>query len=69
MLCLLAALGTPRKASFDVKVSYPFSVSLNSHISGFEFLFNTTDIPIPKFAKYMSLRKPSGLPVLKSLQS
>lgn len=66
MLWLPAALGTPRTASFGLG-QLSFSVSLNSHVSGFGSLFNTTGIPISEFAKYMPLRKPLGLRVLKSL--
>lgn len=66
MLWLPAALGTPRTASFGLG-QLSFSVALNNHVSGFGSLFNTTGIPISEFAKYMPLRKPIGLRVLKSL--
>jgi choline dehydrogenase-like flavoprotein len=66
MLWLPAALGTPRTASFGLG-QLSFSVSINSHVSGFGSLFNTTGIPISEFAKYMAIRKPLGLRVLKSL--
>ena len=66
MLWLPTALGTPRAASFGLG-QLSFSVSLNNQVSGFGSLFNTTGIPISEFAKYMPLRKPLGLRVLKSL--
>ena len=66
MLWLPAALGTPRTASFGLG-QLSFTISLNTQVSGFGSLFNTTGIPISEFSKYMPLRKPLGLRVLRSL--
>lgn len=68
MLWVPRLLGSPQKDGFGLG-QLSFSIALSEKIKGFGSLFATTSIPFSEFLRYVPMKRPLGIDVLRALLS